>query len=89
MISGKIAGENAAKPKDQEVELDAVTGASKVADLKSDAHTMMANFDAGKNQGIGISSNGISDLPIVVRVTLNDKNQLKRLKLCNRKNHHH
>ena len=42
LISGKIAGENAAKPKDQEVELDAVTGASKVADLKSDAHTMMA-----------------------------------------------
>ena len=80
LISGKIAGENAAKPKDQEVELDAVTGASKVADLKSDAHTMIANFDASKNQGIGISSNGISDLPIVVRVTLNDKNQRRIVK---------
>lgn len=85
LISGKIAGENAAKPKDQEVELDAVTGASKVADLKSDAHTMIANFDAGKNQGIGISSNGISDLPIVVRVTLNDKNQLKKIETLQQK----
>lgn len=85
LISGKIAGENAAKPKDQEVGLDAVTGASKVADLKSDAHTMIANFDAGKNQGIGISSNGISDLPIVVRVTLNDKNQLKKIETLQQK----
>lgn len=85
LISGKIAGENAAKPKDQEVELDAVTGASKVADLKSDAHTMIANFDASKNQGIGISSNGISDLPIVVRVTLNDKNQLKKIETLQQK----
>lgn len=69
LISGKIAGTNAAWPKRKVTEVDVVTGASKVAELKSDANTSIANFMAGKNQGIGLSSNGISDLPIVVRVT--------------------
>ena len=85
LISGKIAGENAAKPKDQDLELDAVTGASKIADLKSDAHTTVTTFDAGKNQGIGMSSNGISDLPIVVRITVDAENRLKKIETLQQK----
>ena len=72
LISGKIAGENAASPKKKAIAMDAVTGASKVETLKSDAHTSINNFDVGKDQAIGMSANGISDLPIVVRVTANN-----------------
>lgn len=72
LVSGKIAGENAAKPKRKNIEMDAITGASKVEALKSDAHASVNDFDAGKDQAIGMSPNGISDLPIVVRVTANN-----------------
>ena len=70
LISGKIAGENAAWPKRKMAEVDVVTGASKNPDLKSDAHASSTDFEAGPNQGIGISENGINDVPIVVRVTM-------------------
>ena len=70
LISGKIAGENAAWPKRKMAEVDVVTGASKKPDLKSDAHASSTDFEAGPNQGIGISENGINDVPIVVRVTM-------------------
>lgn len=72
LISGKIAGENVALPKRKTVKMDAITGASQVKALQSDAHTSINDFEAGKDQGIGISTNGISDLPIVVRVTAKD-----------------
>ena len=70
LISGKIAGENAAWPKRKMAEVDVVTGASKNPDLKSDAHASSTDFEARPNQGIGISENGINDVPIVVRVTM-------------------
>lgn len=70
LISGKIAGENAAWPKRKMAEVDVVTGASENPDLKSDAHASSTDFEAGPNQGIGISENGIIDVPIVVRVTM-------------------
>lgn len=72
LISGKIAGENAAWPKRKMKELDVVTQASKIPDLQSDAHASSTDYEAGKNQGIGISENGINDVPIVVRVTVDD-----------------
>ena len=72
LISGKIAGENAAWPKRKMAEVDVVTNASENPDLKSDAHATSADYEAGANQGIGISENGINDAPIVVRVTLDD-----------------
>lgn len=72
LISGKIAGENAAWPKRKIKEVDVVTGASENPDLKSDAHATSADYETGKNQGIGISENGINDAPIVVRVTVAD-----------------
>ncbi|RVU71108.1 FAD-binding protein [Lactobacillus xujianguonis] len=85
LISGKIAGENAALPKRKVLKVDAITGASKVPELQSDAHTSTANFDAGKNQGIGMSSNGISDLPIVVRVTVDNDDKLKQIETLQQK----
>lgn len=85
LISGKIAGENAAKSKDIEQSVDVVTGASKNNDLKTDAKTNIKNFDANKNQGIGISENGISDVPIVVRVTVDDEKNLKNIEILQEK----
>lgn len=79
LISGKIAGENAALPKRKVEEVDAVTGASKVPELQSDAHTNTNDFDVAKNQGIGMSENGISDTPIVVRVTTDGKQNIKKI----------
>ncbi|MBA1392837.1 FAD-binding protein, partial [Lactobacillus sp. XV13L] len=70
LISGKIAGENAAWPKRRLAAVDVVTGASANPDLKSDAHATSTDYEAGANQGIGISENGINDVPIVVRVTV-------------------
>ena len=70
LISGKIAGENAAWPKRKMAEVDVFTGASENPDLKTDAHASSTDFEAGPNQGIGISENGINDVPIVVRVTM-------------------
>lgn len=74
LISGKIAGENAAKPKRKidKVNLDVVTAASNNSDLKSDAHFSTTNYETNENQGIGISENGINDTPIVVRVTVDE-----------------
>ena len=72
LISGKIAGTNAAASKPKMQQVDVVTGASKVEELKTDARSSINNFSAKKNQQIGISNNGISDLPIIVRVTKND-----------------
>ncbi|WEV44410.1 FAD-binding protein [Lactobacillus sp. ESL0684] len=70
LISGKIAGENAAWPKRKVMDFDVISGASQKAELKTDAHNSLTDFVAGANQGIGISENGINDVPIVVRVTV-------------------
>ncbi|WP_297819005.1 FAD-binding protein [uncultured Lactobacillus sp.] len=84
LISGKIAGENAAKEKKQTIKLDAITGASKIQELKTDAHTEIGNFTAKENQGIGISENGISDVPLVVRVT-KDGNKISNIEVLQEK----
>lgn len=85
LISGKIAGENAAKPKEDAQVADVVTGASQMTELKTDAKTNANNFDAGKNQGIGISKNGIGDVPIVVRVTVDDHSNIKKIEILQQK----
>ncbi len=80
LISGKIAGTNAAQAKEAIVSPDAVTAASQVeADLSSDANQTQQNFIAGKNQGIGSSDQGINDLPIIVRVTVDALGNLKNI----------
>lgn len=86
LISGKIAGTNAAKPKEQEIVTDAITGASRLPDdLRSDAHENEQHFEAGKNQGIGTSDKGINDLPIVVRVTVDDNGKLTKIETLQEK----
>ena len=86
LISGKIAGTNAAKIKNNMTLPDAVTSASQVhEDLKSDAHQVKMHFEAGKNQGIGSSDQGINDLPIVVRVTLDENQNLKNIETLQEK----
>lgn len=86
LISGKIAGTNAAKIKNNVDLPDAVTSASQVhEDLKSDAHQVKMHFEAGKNQGIGSSDQGINDLPIVVRVTLDENQNLKNIETLQEK----
>lgn len=86
LISGKIAGTNAAKIKNNVDLPDAVTSASKVPeDLKSDAHQVKQHFEAGENQGIGSSDLGINDLPIVVRVTLDENQNLKNIETLQEK----
>jgi len=87
LISGKIAGPNAAKIKNNVNLPDAVTGASHVPeDLKSDAaHQNTRHFEVGRNQGIGSSDNGINDLPIVVRVTLDENQNLKKIETLQEK----
>lgn len=86
LISGKIAGTNAAKIKNN-VDLPVtVTSASRVPeDLKSDAHQVKQHFEAGENQGIGSSDQGINDLPIVVRVTLDENQNLKNIETLQEK----
>ena len=86
LISGKIAGTNAAKIKNNVDLPDAVTSASQVhEDLKSDARQVKMHFEAGKNQGIGSSDQGINDLPIVVRVTLDENQNLKNIETLQEK----
>lgn len=84
LISGKIAGENAAKPKRKIAAVDVVTSASKVPDLKSDAHASKTDYETASNQGIGVSENGINDAPIVVRVTL-DKQKITKIETLQEK----
>ena len=86
LISGKIAGTNAAKIKNNVDLPDTVTSASRVPeDLKSDAHQVKQHFEAGENQGIGSSDQGINDLPIVVRVTLDENQNLKNIETLQEK----
>lgn len=86
LISGKIAGTNAAKIKNNVDLPDTVTSASRVPeDLKSDAHQVKQHFEAGENQGIGSSDQGINDLPIVVRVTLDENQNLENIETLQEK----
>ncbi|CAM3239801.1 FAD-binding protein [Lactiplantibacillus plajomi] len=86
LISGKIAGINAAKPKSHQLKVDAVTSASQTPDyLKTDAHQSPINFPVDHNQGIGISANGLSEIPIVVRTTVDDNKQLNKIEILQEK----
>lgn len=84
LISGKIAGENAARTRKLDSAVDAITGASLIPELHSDAQITATNYETKENQEIGISSNGISDFPIVVRVTGN-KNKLEKIEVLQQK----
>ena len=81
LISGRIAGENAATPKNDhfDFKVDAVTSASRGhitnPDLKTDAQISAKSFQAGPDQFIGISNQGLGDLPIVVRISVDHKTQ--------------
>lgn len=76
LVSGRLAGLNAAKEKQSLVQLDAVTSPSLAdEDLHSDAKPASPHFETASNQYIGVAEQGMGDLPITVRVTL-DGNQI-------------
>lgn len=78
LIWGKIAGENAAKPKSHS-KTDVASGASEQASyLTSDIQT--ENYPTGENQYIGRSSRGMGD-EIVVRVTADKQKNLKQIEV--------
>lgn len=86
LISGKISGTNAAKEKgtidQKKINIDAITSASMLpADLKTDAKKRTTDFDAGKNQYIGISTKGMGNLPIAVRLTTDGGNRIKKVEV--------
>ncbi|BDR60584.1 FAD-binding protein [Lactobacillus xylocopicola] len=83
LISGKIAGENAAWPK-RKLEQFAANAVSQMSDLQSEAQTTTEEYVAGANQGIGSSENGINDIPIVVRVTM-DGDQIANIETLQQK----
>ncbi|MBI0120725.1 FAD-binding protein [Lactobacillus sp. M0398] len=78
LIWGKIAGENAAKPKVDEA-TDAASGATMhekhlTSDLKHET------YETGENQYIGKSTKGMGD-EIVVRVTVDEQKNLKNIEV--------
>lgn len=84
LISGKIAGENAAKEKAEQfgIDVDAITGASKLPDeLRTDARQPITDFKAGRNQYVGISKKGIGNLPIAIRLTTDDSKEIKDIEI--------
>ncbi|WP_395538319.1 FAD-dependent oxidoreductase [Lactiplantibacillus pentosus] len=71
LISGRLAGLNAAKPKSAAIDLDAVTSPSLAGEaLRSDAQATTPTFETAANQYIGVANQGMGDLPITVRVTV-------------------
>ena len=87
LIFGKLAGENAAKAKNDDKygvfkeDSDATTGASVKAD--SDLGTDLKkdyNFEVGKNQYLGVSSAGMGN-DIVVRITVDDDLNLQKVEV--------
>lgn len=75
LVSGRLAGLNAAKPKkNATIALDAITAPSRTSeDLHSDATKDTPTFKTASNQYIGIANQGMGDLPIAVRVTVDDQ----------------
>ncbi|MCG0748680.1 fumarate reductase, flavoprotein subunit precursor [Lactiplantibacillus plantarum] len=74
LVSGRLAGLNAAKPKEAAIALDAITSPSRTgADLHSDATKATPTFETAANQYVGIANQGMGDLPIAVRVTVDDQ----------------
>lgn len=87
LIFGKLAGENAAKAKNDDKygvfkeDADATTGASVKAD--SDLGTDLKkdyDFEVGKNQYLGVSSAGMGN-DIVVRITVDDDLNLQKVEV--------
>lgn len=88
LIFGKLAGENAAKPKEEnqynvfeDNKIDATTSPSvnENLELKSDLKNSV-NFEVGKNQYLGKSSSGMGN-EIVVRVTTDNDNNLRKIEV--------
>ncbi|MDF7638198.1 FAD-binding protein [Lactobacillus sp. ESL0791] len=77
LIFGKIAGENAAKVKNDAVGQTATSAKTKVS-LASDIKT--EDFATGENQYIGKSSTGMGD-EIVVRITVDDQKSLTKVEV--------
>lgn len=72
LISGKIAGTNAARAVRITADQKFVTRYNQFTKpkfMQTDAGKSLADFAAADNQAIGTSDKGISDIPIVVRVT--------------------
>lgn len=84
LISGKISGINAAKEKEipEEIDFDVITSASEgPKDLKTDAVKQKSDFPVKKNQYIGISEKGMGNLPIAVRLTVNDDKRINNVEI--------
>lgn len=78
LIWGKIAGENAAKAKD-DVTVDAASGAS-THDVRLHSDLQHDNFTTGQDQYIGRSNGGMGG-EIVVRVTADKQKNLKKIEV--------
>lgn len=90
LVFGKIAGQNAAWPKEKveglsaissssssnETETDAATGASEHGESESDSE----EFTTGENQYLGSSDEGMGNT-LTVRVTLDDNKNLKNIEV--------
>lgn len=85
LISGEISGTNAAKNIARFKFEPRYNQFTKPNDWKSDAGTSIADFEAGPRQGIGTSENGISDTPIVVRVTASEDDKLAKIEVLQQK----
>lgn len=80
LVSGRLAGMNAAKEKNDGDIVDVVSSPSLNADLKTDAVQNTTDFETGPNQYIGFAEQGMGDLPIVVRVTF-EENEIKDIEV--------
>lgn len=85
LISGEISGTNAARNITRYHFSPRYNQFTRPDEWKSDAGNDLHDFEAGNNQGIGISENGISDTPIVVRVTVNKNGDLSKIETLQQK----
>lgn len=83
LIFGKIAGENAARPKTDQVNLDAHTSASvhsTSAPFPTSDANKTVNYSTAANQYLGESLDGIGD-QIVVRVTVDEHKKIQNIEV--------
>lgn len=83
LIFGKIAGENAARPKTDQVHLDAHTSASvhsTSAPFPTSDANKTVNYSTAANQYLGESLDGIGD-QIVVRVTVDEHKKIQNIEV--------
>lgn len=83
MIFGTIAGENAARPKTDQVNMDAHTSASvhsTSAPFPTSDANKTVNYSTAANQYLGESINGIGD-QIVVRMTVDEHKKIQNIEV--------